>query len=248
MKRTISTFLLATTTVYISPAFSQYSFYPFPHYAPESAVYITVGGGVSWVEHDDFYRHPITPTAFLEVRQPSSSDNVVASINAALGYQFHVVPLRAEVAYRWIDDAHYEWDPIFVVYEGHFGPGKIGSEAVLFNVYFDYYNTTRFIPFIGAGIGYAQNRSTFTIKGDGVPEVAQHNTDDNFAWGASAGVKYEISSSLFVDVRAEYLSLGEVQLNELFQGNSVGLMKTDELYTISALANITYAYNFLSKK
>lgn len=245
MNRSTSTFLLTAAAVYMSPAFSEYSYVPFSPYTPPSGVYITVGGGVTWVESDDFYRHPITPTAFFEVKQPSTTDNVVGSVNAAVGYQLNVIPMRAEVAYRWIDDAHYEWDPLFIVYDGHFGPAKIGSQAVLFNVYYDFYNRTRFTPFVGAGLGYASNKSTFTISGDGLPEIPESNTNNNFAWGASIGLKYEITSHWLIDARAEYLSLGEVEMNENFQGNSVGLMKTDELYTLSALLNITYAYHFL---
>lgn len=249
MKRTISTLMFAAASAYIPPAFSQYSFYPFPHYAPENAVYITAGGGVAGILNSNFYRDPLPPP-YLEIRQPSSSDTVVGTVNGAVGYQFSTIPIRAEVAYRWYDTATYKWDILYEGYDNHDGNATIDSQTVLFNLYFDWYNTTRLTPFIGAGIGYYNNESTFdhSFVDTGIDLPPAHNTNEGLAWTAILGVKYEITEAWLIDIRAEYTDLGSVYIytDTGPDGSNPGknpFMKTNELSAISGLLNITYAYN-----
>lgn len=241
-------FILCAGLSPLSCAFAEYSSMFIPQYMPPSAVYLTVGGGVAWLENNDFVRYPNAPN-LNQVEQPSNADRVTGMVNAALGYQFHTFPVRAEVAYHWYDASHYDWIPLYEGTDNEGNPagqGKIESQSILFNVYYDFYNRTRFTPFIGAGIGYSSNHSTFTVysignsPSSGKPET---NTDNDFAWGASVGVKYEITPNWLVDVRADYTDFSHVELYE-FTNMRKGVMKTDNFYSISAMLNLTYAYNF----
>jgi opacity protein-like surface antigen len=240
MKRYLSTLLL--TAIYVAPAFSE-------SYEPSSAIYVTAGGGVSWLEHSDFYPSSTTPTDFLALKTPSTSDNVVGSINAALGYQFETLALRAEVAYRWLSNADYDWEPLLSLNQGPGIPngyGTIEAQAVLLSLYYDFYTGGGpLTPFIGAGIGSSFNRTSLKLQGSGGTGATQDHSNSEFAWATSVGLKYEITPNWLVDVRGEYLSLGKTQLNELFAAGQTGAIQTNNLYAFSVLLNLTYAYNFL---
>lgn len=246
-------FLSIASASYLSQGFAkEYSHPPFSQYMPDSAIYITVGGGVTWMENDDWYRNPSpTNVVTFQVMQPSDSENVVGMVNAAIGYQFHILPIRAEVAYHWYDTATYDWRPLYKEASAPTSPagqGTIESQSVLFNIYYDWYNTTRLTPFIGAGIGYYHNHSEFSVfAGNRSPSsgVFEPNNNHGLAWGASAGVKYEITSNWLVDIRADYTDLGFVQIYEFAGNDRQALMKNDDFYAITAMANLTYAYNFL---
>lgn len=248
MKRSLSAFLL--TAAYMSPAFSTYSSVVFPDYAPPSAIYVTAGGGVAGILNTQFYRDPLPPP-YLEIRQPSSTDDVVGVVNAALGYQFHAFPVRAEVAYHWYSKARYQWDVLYDGYDDHDGDATIESQTVLFNVYYDWYNRTRFTPFIGGGVGYYNNRSVFdhAFLSTTTDLPTADNINEGLAWTAILGVKYEITPAWLIDIRAEYTDLGSVYIytDTGPDGSSPGdqpFMKINELSSVSALINITYAYNF----
>lgn len=246
---------LAISSLILAYAPLAFSEAPYQAYIPSSAVYIVAGGGVAGILNSDWYRFPKAHNE-LEIMQPSSSEEVVSTINAALGYQFHVLPIRTEVAYRWFDDSTYKWDQLYVGYKPETGKGSIASQAILFNLYLDFYNITRITPFIGGGIGYYRNRSSFdriTINSPTTSALAPaHHTTNGFSWAAYLGLRYDITENWSIDVRADYIALGDVVMyennNPVNLGQSPGLqevMKTDHLEAVSGLVNLTYFYRFL---
>ena len=101
-------------------------------------------------------------------------------------------------------------------YEGH-----LKSWVFLANAFVDLGTWNCFTPFVGAGVGAAYNMITdFT---DVTPNVAAfgatgsafgvgRNTSTwNFAWALYAGVTYNVSKSLNVDLTYRYLSYGSAR-------------------------------------
>jgi opacity protein-like surface antigen len=84
----------------------------------------------------------------------------------------------------------------------------------LANAYIDMGNWCGFTPFIGAGIGF----STLTVTGlkdVNVPRggigFGQDNTNTNFAWALHAGVSFDVSPQMAIDLAYRYADLGTAQ-------------------------------------
>jgi opacity protein-like surface antigen len=167
-----------------------------------------------------------------------------------LGYEFDTLPVRLEAAYRWFGEAEYKWDELYENGPLETAKGTIESQAVMFNGFFDWRNSTRLTPFIGAGIGYYFNRSNFNrteANNLSTVETTEHK-NGGLAWSASAGFTYNIGPNWFLDLRAEYLSLGHVDFYETNPSSSVSpgeqeLMKTDRFAAISGLLSLTYKFD-----
>ena len=68
-------------------------------------------------------------------------------------------------------------------------PGaSIDTTTLLGNVYFDFKNSTGFTPYIGGGVGY------------GWAHGSGYRDRDGLALGAAAGVSYDVTNNLAVDV------------------------------------------------
>lgn len=126
-------------------------------------------------------------------RNSSSSSN--ASLNGALavGYNFKHnfdVPIRVEGEYGIRTTTHFKVRGLDV---------KVFSPQTLFaNVYWDFYNSTDFVPYVGGGIG-----ASF-IGG---------NANTNFAWNAGAGVGYTINEDWTATLGYKFVGLGEFKEN-----------------------------------
>lgn len=119
----------------------------------------------------------------------------------------------------------YRGDTLFVGHDQY--PGGTGFTAGtneytadveswlgLANAYIDMGNWCGFTPFIGAGIGF----STLTVTGlkdVNVPQggigFGQDNTNTNFAWALHAGVSFDVSPQMAIDLAYRYADLGTAQ-------------------------------------
>ena len=87
----------------------------------------------------------------------------------------------------------------------------ISSWLFLANAYWDIGTWCGFTPYVGAGIGFA-NISVNGLKDVNVPNnsvfYAADGTNTNFAWAIHAGVSYDISPALSLDLAYRYADLG----------------------------------------
>lgn len=90
----------------------------------------------------------------------------------------------------------------------------IQSWLGLANAYIDMGNWCGFTPYIGAGIGF----STLTVSGMKDINVfnrsvayGQDNTNTNFAWALHAGVSFDVSPQVAIDLAYRYADLGTAQ-------------------------------------
>ncbi|MBY0610704.1 MAG: outer membrane beta-barrel protein [Beijerinckiaceae bacterium] len=101
-----------------------------------------------------------------------------------------------------------------------FYSGNVSSVVGLVNGYVDLGTWYCLTPYIGGGVGVAYNRiDGFTDIGYSVPvppggtagAYYKGGTSTNFAWALMAGVSYDVTSNLKLDLGYRYLNLGKAQ-------------------------------------
>lgn len=118
--------------------------------------------------------------------------------------------------------------------------GNLTSLVTLFNGYFDLGTWNCLTPYIGAGIGFAQNRITGltdqgALLGNYVgPTLGYANSGSktNVAWALMAGVGYEVNKNLTLEVGYRYLNLGDAQSGRLinaFNGQVQAPLKAKDI-------------------
>jgi opacity protein-like surface antigen len=101
-----------------------------------------------------------------------------------------------------------------------YGPGtdfynaNLKSWVFLANGYVDLGTWNCFTPFVGAGIGAAYNTLTnfydFNTNGGGGRGIGQDSNEWHLAWALHAGVAYNVSKNLKVELAYRYLNYGSV--------------------------------------
>jgi opacity protein-like surface antigen len=105
--------------------------------------------------------------------------------------------------------------------------GTISSTVFLANAYLDLGTWHGLTPYIGAGVGFAQNRvsglkdsgvNAGFVTGTGVPDSygtstgnGANGTRSNFAYALMAGVSADVGPNMKVDMGYRYLNMGKFQ-------------------------------------
>jgi opacity protein-like surface antigen len=115
--------------------------------------------------------------------------------------------------------------------------GNLTSLVTLFNGYIDLGTWNCLTPYIGAGIGFTQNRvSGLTDQGSvaGFPTLGYANsgTNTDLAWALMAGLGYEVNKNLTLELGYRYLNLSDAQSGRLinaFTGQIQGPLKARDI-------------------
>ncbi len=89
---------------------------------------------------------------------------------------------------------------------------SIQTYTLMLNVYHDFGNFNRFVPYVGAGIGMAVH-DVDEVYFTGNPNLVNRiegNRDVSFAWSVMAGAGYQISDRAILDVGYRYIDMGSV--------------------------------------
>ena len=130
---------------------------------------------------------------------------------------------------------------------------SVRSNALMFNGYYDFNNTNKFIPFVTIGIGLANNQTKpYTI-------AASNNNDlkyayggkskNNFAYQLGAGVGYNLTDDFRVDCQYNYMDLGKFENGAMtYHQADQELFRNDDLSAKSRLKThnvfVSLAYQF----
>ena len=141
----------------------------------------------------------------------SKWDNTFGGSLAA-GYDFSKklnIPVRAELEYAAFTKAEAEKEAWGDKYKQ-----SNNIQTLFVNVYYDINTGTRFIPYIGAGLGAGFIRTKGYIDwGAGAIETTGSKTVTNFAWNIGLGLGYEITKNIALDVGYRFADLGKVKTN-----------------------------------
>ncbi len=99
----------------------------------------------------------------------------------------------------------------------------ITSWAALASAYYDFANSSRFTPYIGAGIGVARNSmddANITVNG---VSVGRWSGDDktSLAWHLSVGTAIRVAQGISLDIGYRYMDLGTMEM-----GNTATVLGT----------------------
>ena len=99
---------------------------------------------------------------------------------------------------------------------------SIKSLSTMMNGYYYYYNDLpNFKPYITGGVGVAVNKTgaltmTFTDEdGERCAGVDEGDKTVNFAWKVGTGIKYQLGDNFEVDLRYQFVNLGNVKQGKL---------------------------------
>jgi len=116
---------------------------------------------------------------------------------------------------------------------------NIGTQSYMFNTLWEYENQTKFTPYIGRGLGWAEHEADTTRanRATGVT-VFLDTTTDNFIWAFMLGATYSFTENWNVDLGYRYTDLGDVEIGPFADGG-----KIDSEYTSHDIT-IGLGYNF----
>ena len=83
---------------------------------------------------------------------------------------------------------------------------------MMFNGYYDFGKHHGFVPYVGAGIGWAYHKMgdvTSDLSGPGCGNCVQFGDEKlSFAWSLMAGVGYQVTDRAILDFGYRYIDLG----------------------------------------
>jgi opacity protein-like surface antigen len=157
-----------------------------------------------------------------------------------LGYKFNNW-LRADVTGEWRGKSNFHGTDI-VYFNGTPSSTNVYSASksewlMLANVYADLGTWWCITPFVGVGIGTSRNTiSGFTDVGPQTASVAFGDTASkwNFAWALHAGLAYQVSPGLTVELAYRYVDLGNAR-----SGDEYTFDGTNNVYNPMEFKHIT---------
>ncbi len=93
---------------------------------------------------------------------------------------------------------------------------KIQSLAVMINGYYDIATFGRFIPYLSAGVGLANNKAgTLTINsssgGSSYTTTLTKKSTNNLAWQVGAGSAIKLTNKIDLDLNYKFMDMGKVK-------------------------------------
>jgi len=120
---------------------------------------------------------------------------------------------------------------------------NLGSYVTMFNGYADLGTWSGITPYVGAGVGFAYNRlfgmtDTGTAFSNGVLSPVGGYLEDggkwNFAWGLMAGLSFDVTQNLKLDLGYRYLDYGKFTsgVSHCLNGTGTGTGFSCQGYTV----------------
>jgi opacity protein-like surface antigen len=150
-----------------------------------------------------------TPAGFV-VNEKHLDDSAFAGVGA--GYQFnHWLRFDATGEYR-TSQRFQAIESVGLGFDTY--NGSIQSSVFLANGYIDIGNWYGFSPYVGAGVGVAYNQvASLTDVGAGLFNggigYAPTRDTSTFAWAAMAGISYDLTQNVKLDVGYRHLDMGK---------------------------------------
>lgn len=109
---------------------------------------------------------------------------------------------------------------------------NITSYTAMFNVYKDLGVYSGFTPYLGAGIGVAYNKldEVYFTQNPALVNRIEGDDELSFAWSLMAGVGYQVSNNVILDLGYRYLDMGKAESGRVDSANFVNpRVKVDDL-------------------
>ena len=152
----------------------------------------------------------------------------------AAGFDFSKrlrVPIRGEIEYSAFTKAKAETE---IRRWGEDYEQSYRVQTLFLNVYYDINTRTRFVPYVGAGLGAGSIKTKDSVRlpnGRSSGDVGSR-TVTNFAWNVGLGLGYQITNNITLDASCRFVDLGKVEADwgPWPGGGSDWRMSTKRLY------------------
>jgi opacity protein-like surface antigen len=131
--------------------------------------------------------------------------------------------------------------------------GKKSELAFMANGYWDFGTFSGITPYVGAGIGASYNtishfRDVNIINNGGA--YADDNSEWNFAWALHAGLGFQATDRMTIDLGYSFISLGDASTGTLHNDDGVSFpegenesIKFNDIYSHDFKVGVRYALN-----
>lgn len=193
----------------------------------KTGFYVTSKAGASVVSLSD-QRFAEGEGEWVDKYKGGNDHDTVFSGGIAAGYDFYPqfsIPVRTELEFyaRGKADSKYNVDKDS--WSGGYLRDDLKNEVsvntLMLNAYYDFRNNSVFTPWVSAGIGYARihQKATGISTWDygygysGRESLSHSDSADNFAWSLGAGVRYDITPDIALDLSYRYLDAGDTSVS-----------------------------------
>lgn len=186
-----------------------------------SCFYARVDGGMSFHERPNVYKnHTGTKNKALGETLKDSG-----FIEAGVGCQFTPM-FRADVVggYRFASKMRDDWNSL---------DAKLSTGTIFANGYIDFDYFGFVVPYVGAGIGAAFHNISNVDR----PFGASSGNSTSFAWNVQAGLAFNITDNIALDVGYRYVDLGNAR------SGGLAPFKVDNITAHEARVGLRYSFN-----
>lgn len=173
-------------------------------------LYIGLSAGISLLSASDIY--PLPDMAGSTARQNKAEESVFQT-DLQLGYnwQSYGLPMRSEISYGYRSALSYDPAPVFINDTVNM-QSDTRTHSLFANLFYDFYLTPRFSPFVGGGVGWGHSVAAqdFHDPTTGRRESFREHSQ-NFIWNLSIGGTYAMTQNLFLNAFYRYSDLGQIE-------------------------------------
>ena len=124
---------------------------------------------------------------------------------------------------------------------GHQGPtdGEIKLDVFMISAYKDFYNKSKFTPYLGLGLGFRSKYGRIDVTSDALGE---YDIEDEsiFSYQLKVGSSYEVNDSANIYVEGVYLNTGETNLK--YPGGAPFDLNFDNLNAFGLKAGLRWKF------
>ena len=218
--------------------------------------YFRADTGYSWTQAPDVRwtvtdGDPVSPTfgQFLTDRVTNVAVDDTWLVEAGIGCGSGPRGIRGEFVYGFHGKRNIDGEP------GPWNPGTpptadplhtaVTTHTLMFNGYYDLGNFSGFVPYVGAGVGFAFNKVD-EVYFTGNPFLTNRIFGDerwSLAWSLMAGVGYQITDRITLDVGYRYLDMGKAESGTIDNaGFTNPKVRIDELAAHEVKVGLRFAF------
>lgn len=166
--------------------------------------------------------------------QNNQTKSIYPSISAAVGFDFSKtsnVDARLELEYSYRDKVKFTpttnsevWttdqgsDSFLENIGSQLFSNELRTQSLMLNGYYDFTNSSKFIPYAGLGIGVTHIKNNYINLN--YPDYAFSKKDNQFTWSAGLGVAYKVTDNVALDVSYRYVDAGKFEFDQNFGQNA----------------------------
>lgn len=178
-----------------------------------------------------------------ELKLYDDAPEIVGGPSIAVGYRMKNWPVRMEL--EWIWRYRYDMDASTSEATPRVFKANVSTQSLYWNGYYEVPLTERLFTkgtafgYAGAGIGIALNNAEGTAGTTGGVAEAVDNTEVDFTWMVTFGMRYHLTKRWIVDVSYRFTDLGGMDMGETRYGQAVS---TSTYYSHDLLIGMAYAF------